>query len=85
MKLKLFGTAIAASAVGFVAFGGSHSAFASCVDDVTALKQVVEQEQDATKKQAAQEELKAAQAAAAAQDDAGCQAHLQRARDHVKK
>ena len=85
MKLKFLGMAIATIVVSFVVSGTSHSAFASCEDDVTALQQVVEQEQDATKKQAAEEELKAAQAAAAAQDDAGCQGHLQRARDHVKK
>ena len=85
MKLKLYGIAIAAVAAGFVAFGGTHSAFAACKDDIAAVLPIVDKEQDPDKKQKAKEELEAAQVSAGAQDEVTCKAHVDRARDHLKK
>jgi hypothetical protein len=85
MKLRLYGIAVAAVAGGFVAFGGTQPAFAACKDDIAAVLPVVDKEQDPDKKQKAKEELEAAQVSAGAQDEVTCKAHVDRARDHLKK
>ena len=46
---------------------------------------VVDKEQNPDKKQKAQEELNAAKTSAGAQDEVTCKAHVDKARDHVKK
>jgi hypothetical protein len=85
MKLKLFGIAIATIAIGFVALPGSQPAFAACKDDISVVQQMVDQEQDATKKQKAAEELKEAQKLADSGDELHCTDHVKAAREHVKK
>ena len=85
MNLRLYGIAIATLAAGFLAFGGSHSAFAACTDDIAAVLPIVDKEQDPDKKQKAKEELEAAQVSAGAQDEVTCKAHVDRAREHLKK
>jgi len=85
MNLRLYGIAIAAVAAGFLAFGGTQPAFAACTDDIAAVLAVVDKEQDPDKKQKAMEELKAAQTSAGAQDEVSCKAHVDKAREHVKK
>jgi hypothetical protein len=85
MNSRFYGIAIAAVAAGFVAFGGTHLALAACKDDIAAVQAVVDKEQDPDKKQKAMEELKAAQTSAGAQDEVTCKAHVDKAREHVKK
>jgi len=85
MNLRPYGYAVAVVAAGFVALGGMHPAFAACKDDIAAVQAVVDKEQDPDKKQKAMEELKAAQTSAGAQDEVSCKAHVDRAREHVKK
>jgi len=85
MRTGIYGVALAAVAVGFVTFGGTQVAFAACKDDIAAVQAIVDKEQDPDKKQKAQEELKAAQTSAGAQDEVTCKAHVDKARDHVKK
>jgi hypothetical protein len=85
MELKNFGIAIAIVVVSFLAFGGSQSAFAACKDDIAAVLPVVDKEQDPDKKQKAKEELEAAQVSAGAQDEVTCKAHVDKAREHLKK
>ena len=85
MKLRLYGIALAAVATGFVAFGGVQSAQAACKDDLAAVLPMVEKEQDPDKKQKAKEELEAAQVSAGAQDEVTCKAHIDKAREHLKK
>jgi hypothetical protein len=85
MNLRLYGIAIAAVAAGFLAFGGMQPAFADCKDDMSVAQAMVDQATDPDKKQKAMEELKAAQAAAQAQDEVACKAHVDKAREHVKK
>ena len=85
MHLRLYGIAVAAVAAGFVAFGGVQSARAACKDDLAAVLPMVEKEQDPDKKQKAKEELEAAQVSAGAQDEVTCKAHVDKAREHLKK
>ena len=85
MNLRLYGIAIATLAAGFLAFGGSHPARAACTDDIAAVLPLVDKEQDPDKKQKAKEELEAAQVSAGAQDEVSCKAHVDRAREHLKK
>jgi hypothetical protein len=85
MRTGLYGIVLAAVAAGFVAFGGTHVAFAACKDDIAAVQAVVDKEQHPDKKQKAQEELKAAMTSAGAQDEVTCKAHVDKAREHVKK
>jgi len=85
MNLRPYGYAVAVVAAGFVALGGMHPASAACKDDIAAVQAVVDKEQDPDKKQKAMEELKAAQTSAGAQDEVSCKAHVDRAREHVKK
>ena len=85
MNLRLYGIAIAAVAVGFFAFAAPKPAFAACTDDIAAVQAVVDKEQDPNKKQKAQEELNAAKTSAGTQDEVTCKAHVDKAREHVKK
>ena len=85
MNLRLYGIAIAAVAAGFVAFGGIQSASAACKDDLAAVLPMVEKEQNPDKKMKAKEELEAAQVSAGAQDEVTCKAHVDKAREHLKK
>jgi hypothetical protein len=85
MELKNFDLAVAIIVVSFLAFGGSQSAFAACKDDIAAVLPMVDKEQDPDKKQKAKEELEAAQVSAGTQDEVTCKAHVDKARERLKK